>query len=42
MPVYYDGSVTPKHCVFSSCKTAGKEPAGYAKRRVWSNIPDSS
>ncbi len=42
MPVYYDGSATPEHRVFSVCKNAGREPAGYTKRRVWSDIPDSS
>lgn len=42
MPVYYDGSATPEHRAFSVCKTAGREPDGYAKRRAWSNIPDLS
>ncbi len=42
MLVYYDGSATPDHRVFSVCKTAGREPDGYTKRGAWSNIPDSS
>ena len=42
MPVYYDGSATPEHYIFSVCKTAGREHAGYAKIRAWSDILDSS
>lgn len=41
-PVYYDRTATPEHRVFYVCKTAGREPTGYVKRRAWSNILDSS